>query len=159
MPRFDVGYFVLMRKPDKKGHKLIFLIFKWKGHKRMTGTVNSLVYEVTWLIDGKSESVHASRLTSYRKYTNNVQPSAKLKRHIEHSEAQYEKIEEILDIGEGEHGLLVQVKWLVLLDRCEFTWQPIAELYEDVPDLLKSFLYSSSKKKLVAEAKTMLGLT
>ena len=60
MPRFDVGDFVLVRKPDKKGHELIF---NWKGPKRTTGTVNSLVYEVTGLIDEKSDSVHASRLT------------------------------------------------------------------------------------------------
>ena len=154
-PQFEVGDFVLVRKPNKKGHKLSF---KWKGPKRITDTINSLFYEVTGLVDVKSEKVHASRLTLYRKSDGIIEPSARLMRHIEHSEAQYEEIEELLDIGEGEHGILVQVKWLGLPDDCDFTWQPIAELYEDVPDLLNTFLDYCTKENIVEEAKRSLGV-
>lgn len=83
-------------------------------------------------MDGKGSPVNATQLTLYRRSENNEKPSSKLKRHIEHSEVQYEHIEELVDIGDGEHSLLVQAKRLGLPDECDFTCQSIAELYEEV---------------------------
>lgn len=59
-----------------------------------------------------------------------------------------------MEIGESPDGLFLQVQWEGLPDKRDWTWQPIAELYSDVPDIVQSYLANcKSKKKLVAKAK------
>ena len=51
--------------------------------------------------------------------------------------------------------IFIQVQWLVLPDKCDWTWQPLQELHEDVPERVEHFL-RCSRKKLATEALSLL---
>ncbi|CDF77419.1 unnamed protein product [Chondrus crispus] len=42
--------------------------------------------------------------------------------------------------GTRKEGIWIQVQWLGLPDRRDWTWQPLKELFEDVPDMVREFL-------------------
>lgn len=64
--------------------------------------------------------------------------SEKLLKHIEHSEAKYELIDELMDItGNKRDRIFVQVKWIGLRDKRDWTWQLLEELHEDVSERVK----------------------
>lgn len=71
----------------------------------------------------------------------------------ESTEARYELIEKLMDIGEDADGIHLQVQWLGLPDQRDWTWIPLSTLYEDAPELLASFLSTYKRKKsLIAKA-------
>ncbi len=53
-------------------------MFQWIGPKRISGVLSDLVYDVTSLVDGKTEQVHASRIQLYRADLNGNTISEKL---------------------------------------------------------------------------------
>jgi len=61
--RFNIGDFVLIRRPQDKGHKLSC---RWIGPRRITKVLGDLVYETENMVTGKHETVHAARIISYR---------------------------------------------------------------------------------------------
>lgn len=110
--------------------------------------IGDTVYEVTGLIDDKAAVVHAVRMISYRADLDGKKASEKLLKQTEHIEANYEMVEKLLDIGESDDGLCIQVQWLGQPDKSDWTWQPVQELYEDVPDRVKTFLKKCKKNSL-----------
>lgn len=83
-PIFQEVEFVLVRRAQDKVHNLCF---KGLGPKRMTKIVNNMVYEVSSIMDGTVEKVHAARLILYRPDLENSEVSDILRRHAKHSEA------------------------------------------------------------------------
>ena len=76
-----------------------------------------------------------------------------------HTEAQYELVDEIVDIGEADDGIFLQVRWMGLPDIIDHTWVKLEDLNEDIPDALALFLSKHKKnKKLVKKAKATIGL-
>lgn len=146
-PTFTVGDFVLVRRTRKKGHKMSF---RWMGPRRITRIISELVYEVENLITHAVEQVHAVRLNIYGAKEEGTTVSAEFLQHAENSEAKYEMVEKLLDISKDGNGeICVQAQWLGLPDKCDWTWQPVQELFEDVPEKLTEFLQRSGKKKKV----------
>ncbi len=72
-----------------------------------------MVYDVTGLNNEKTERVHAARLMLYRSDMDGKPVSPELMKHVELSEAKYEIVDKLLDIGEADDGLHVQVQWKV----------------------------------------------
>ncbi len=156
-PNFTIGDFVLVRSPQKKGHKMQF---RWIGPRRIVSTVSELVYDVAKL-DGKDvERVHCARMRLYKARDENAPVAAALLKLADHTESRYELVESIKDIGEAEDGIHVQVEWAGLPDKCDWTWVPLHNLYEDMPIALTDFLNTHRKnKKIVAKAKRALHLS
>ena len=72
----------------------------------------------------------------------------------ERTEARYELMENLMNIGEDDDGIHIQVQWLGLPDQRDWIWVPLPTLLEDAPDMLTSFLSMFKKKKaLVPKAK------
>ena len=104
------------------------------------------------------EVVHASRLLLYRDDLNGKEVSEVLRQQLEHIESKYEVIDKFLDISESKEGIFVQTQWLGQPDKVDWTWQPLPELFEDVPEKLEDFL-SKSKKRIAKRALVQLGLS
>ena len=148
-PNFSVGDFVLVRRGEKSGNKLTF---RWRGPRRVVRAIHPVLYEVEDLVSGKAEQVHASRLLLYKESTRGKEASLKLRGYAEHTEANYETIEEFLELGEDPSGVYVRIRWAGLPDERDSTWQEVGELSEDVPEMLEVFLKSCKDKGLVSKA-------
>lgn len=144
LPDFKLGDFVLVRKAGKVGHKMSF---RWVGPRRVVRALGELVYEVEDLLKGERTTVHAARLLPYRAALRGEEVSPELRNQAEHMEAKFEVVEELVDIAEGDRGIFIQVKWLGLPDKCDWTWQSLQELYEDIPDRLHQYLQGGRRKK------------
>ncbi len=145
-PNFTVGDFVVVRRAQDRGHKLRF---KWTEPRRITGVLSDLVYEISGLVEDKIEIFHASRILLYKPALDNATVSERTMQHAAHTEAKYEINDELMDIKKKKIGdMFVLTRWVGLPDKCDFTWQSLKELHEDVPDMLKKFLsnYESSKR-------------
>lgn len=146
-PSFDVGDFVLVRRSNDIGHKLRF---KWFGPCRITAVYSSLVYGVTSLHGGKTERIHCARLLKYRDSLLGQEVPKDMLQLAETTEARYEVVESIKDIGEAPDGLFFHVQWEGLPDKRDWTWHPIAELHSDIPDMVTNFLRQFKFKKPIA---------
>jgi len=136
-PSFSIGDFVLVRKAHNKGHKLAF---KWQGPKRITKVINSLVYEVTSLTNGQTEIVHATRIFIYRCDMDGIEPSKGILNHAAHTEAEYEDIKCLRQIKKHGDTIKILVEWEGLPDTCDYTWEPVENLFEDIPEMLMEYL-------------------
>lgn len=86
------GDFVLVRKVEKKGHKLQF---RWTGPRRVKGVLSDLVCDVAGIIDEKVETIHVPRLMLYLSSADGAKVSPELLKYIEHSEEKSEEIENL----------------------------------------------------------------
>ncbi len=156
-PSFEVGDFVLVRRANTRGHKLRF---QWHGPCRVTSVHGSLVYGITPLRGGKSERVHCARLLKYRDSLQGKPVSKKMLDLAETTEARYEVVHKILNVGQAPDGLFFQVQWEGLPDKRDYTWQPIADMYADMPVRVKEFLSTyKSKKNITNKIKHQLNIT
>lgn len=155
-PNFVLGDFVMVRKPNKKGHKNSF---RWTGPRRITGVISSVVYNVSKLFENSTDRVHASRLRLYRKGSGHQNVSSNLLAQAKHLETQFDLIDKIVNIGQGDSGILLQVKWQGLPDEEDWTWQDVSELYEDVPEEVLKYLNTISHTEFATQAKKELGLS
>ena len=156
-PSFTVGDFVLVRRAVDRGHKLQF---RWFGPCCVTSVHGDLVYGVTSLRGGKTERVHCARLLRYRDSLLGKPIPQDMLELAERTESRYEVIEKIVDLGQDRDVLFFRVQWEGLPDEQDYTWQPVEELYDDVPDVVNAFLSSfKKKKKVVAAVKRNLGIS
>lgn len=144
---------MLVRRAQKSGHKLTF---RWRGPRRIARVIHPVVYEVEDLVDGNVEQVHASRLLLYKESAVGKEASGKLKGYALHTEASYETIEDLLELGEDSSGVYVRIRWAGLPDEKDFTWQEVGQLSEDAPEMLEEFLGTCRDKTLVIKARTII---
>ena len=154
-PQFAVGDFVLVRRQVTPGHKLAF---QWCGPRRITATLSPLVYAVARLDGGREERVHAARLTHYSSAIDGKEVAKEVLDLAKQSESRYEVVDAIVDIGDASDGLFFRVRWDGLPDEQDFTWHPIQDLYDDIPDMVLDYLMTSPKTQLATQAKQQLGV-
>lgn len=105
------------------------------------------------------ERVHCARLLKYDDSLHDSDVPQDMLDLADQTETRYEVVAEIIDISEAKDGLFFQVKWNDLPNKRDYTWQPVKELYADIPDTVTAFLASSKKRKLVNQAKLQLGIS
>lgn len=155
-PQFTTGEFVLVRRATDRGHKLQF---RWFGPCRITAVHSPVVYGVSPLRGGKTDKVHCARLIRYRDSLLGEPVPQDMLDLADHTETRFEVVEKIIDIGETPDGLFFQVQWEGLPDKQDWTWQSVKELYEDIPDMVSTFLQTTKKKTvLVKKIKRQLGI-
>ena len=142
---FQTGDFVLVRKAQKKGHKLSFL---WKDPRLVLEETSHCVYEVKNLVSGKNETVQARRLRMYRADMIGKRVEDELLRIAAHTEASYQQAESIYDICEKEGGISVKIQWAGLPKALDYTWEPLQQVAEDLPQMLSAYLATKRKKHL-----------
>lgn len=151
---FALGDYVLVAKREfMMGEKLSL---RWRGPKRIVGILSDYVFDVEDLRNGKVGPVHAQRLRFYHDASLNV--TAELIEHVAHNEQGYEvqalkKIRFDLELKQ----FMLLVSWLGFEEH-DNTWEPLQVLYEDVPEKVKSFLYTCSDKRLAVRALESIAL-
>ncbi len=61
--------------------------------------------------------------------------------------------------GNKKEGIFIQVKWLRLPDKQDWTWHSIEDLQEDIPQKLEEFLKNTKKKRHAKQAGEQIGLS
>lgn len=142
-PHFEIGDIVILRRAVDRGHKLLN---KWRGPMRVEKIHSPLVYSVSHFDGSGSIRVHATRLIRYcAALKNNVVPSDVLAL-ADQTSSTFETIDRFTDIAEDhDKSIMVRVCWDGLPDERDSTWHKLTDMYEDVPDLLTSFLNEASK--------------
>ena len=146
---FHVGDFVLVRTQEKRLHKLQFI---WRGPRRITKALSDWTYEVENLDTGKKNTVHARRMILYRAALDGRKVEDALLSYAKHNEGIYYEIDSLKDIREGENGFEFLVNWKGLPDEIDYTWEPLHQLLEDVPEILIRFLKSGPVTDLKRKA-------
>lgn len=148
---FHVGDFVLVRRATNKGHKLQF---KWIGPRRIIRVNSDLVFEVEDLITQKRETVHARRLILYRSDLDGSTLHPELLKTVKHLEATYQDALRVCGIRLHDGIFDVHVEWDGLPDEIDYTWEPLDQVHEDIPDLLQQFLNSPGDRKTKQRAQS-----
>ena len=138
---FERGDYVLLSCQSDVGRSKLQVI--WKGPCRVSSVVSDWVFEVEDLTNGKVTLAHASRLKFYADAA--LGNLAEVRRQAEHSALQHE-VQALGAIRFNETLLRweVQVVWLGL-EPNEATWEPAANVWEDVPAIFKSFVAKALK--------------
>ena len=133
LANFEEGDFVLVAREDfHKGEKLAL---RWRGPRRIVKALNDYVFQVEDLRNGTIQDIHGSRLKYYKDSSLNENA---IMSHVLSSETGM-PINRLVRFVETDDGLKVHVRWKGLPDS-EDTFEPLSNVYEDVPQLLMQLL-------------------
>ena len=149
---FTKGDFDLLRNCGKTGHKLSF---KCVGPRRVTKWKSELVYEVENICTGAIEVAHARRLRLYRAGMDGKEIRPELLRAAENTESMYQDANSLTDIRETTGDLETEIEWEILRDEIGRTWEPLNQVFGDLPTLLSKFLGTRGKRNLKEKAKAL----
>jgi hypothetical protein len=136
---FGIGDFVLVSIPKQKIRNKLQII--WSGPYRVIEILNDHVFKVETLNGEKTDIVHAQRMRFYCEEAYLSEDFQTLE--IDNNE-KFE-ISELLDIKTTSSGYSVLVRWLGF-ESVDDTWEPIQQIYEDIPLILHDFLIRKNKK-------------
>ena len=127
----------MVRRATEQGHKLQF---KWEGPRRILSTNSELVFKAKSLSSMTRETMHASRFQLHRADGDckNVDPT--LLSVAAHTETTYQDASLLRYIRLKDRTIEIQVEWEGLLDHVDFTWEPLQNVHEDIPETLHAFL-------------------
>jgi len=133
---FDVGDFVLVAKPGNRNKDKT--MSPWDGPALVVDTVSPKVFEVRHLLTGESRHYHVDFIKRYA--DKDLKVTTQLKNFVAAS-AIVTNVRDIFDhrFKDGKWELLVA--WEGFEDD-EVTWQDLEQLYEDVPEMVISYLKS-----------------
>lgn len=111
-----------------------------------------MVYEVEAIMRQKRETVNAVTLLMYKSNIDGKKVSKEFLSHVELSEFKYESVDELTDItGKEKDSIHVLVKWLGLPDKHDYTWHPIEDLCQDIPDRVELINYCYKKTRSLSQ--------
>ena len=148
----SVGDFVLVRRPQEKGHKLRFVR---TGPRRVVEVKSPMVCVVEELLSKKRDTVHSRRLVLYRADMDGKEVSEALNAHADHTETVYDTVCDIHDIRADGGNIEVQIEWDGFPDTSDWTWESLKNVSEDVPDILTRYLATPRQKSLKKQALSM----
>lgn len=152
---FSVGEFVVVQWPKKLDRSYGFFgLLPTKSFAK-----KPLVYKVAHLDWSDFDIVQCARLQLYRACRESKPVWKNWWTFAERTEARYELIHNIVDIGEDRNGIFLQVQWLGLPDEWYWKWVPLADLYSDVLDTVMEFFRSQmTKRTLLLRSMKDIGL-
>lgn len=149
---FLVGNYVLVaQRAGINGHKVSVI---WCGPQRVTTEVSDLVFECEDLISNNLSILHANRLKFYANAQLAI--SDELLDTIANNKSNHSTVENLLDLrwNGDKNQYDVCTKWLGFdHDAPAPTWEPLNNLWEDIPAMPSKFLNSHPDQVLVASAK------
>ncbi|GMF60896.1 unnamed protein product [Phytophthora fragariaefolia] len=145
MAQFAIADYVLYA--NVWNHRRSKLRVKWCGPARVVDTSSNWVFTIENLLTGESREEHASRLKFYA--DSDLGVTEDLLAHVAHN-SEGHVVEELrearYDKTAKTHQLLV--KWRGL-GELENSWEPVQNLLEDVPSLVKEFAAKHKRGPLV----------
>lgn len=133
---------------------------RWTGPRRVIAVVpnHEEVYEVEHILTGKRAKIHSSRLAPYREGGQISELDVcRLKEYAEHADSEYFVIEKLQQLREENGTIQILVEWLGHPDEESWTWEPIAQLHEDVPEMVSDFLKQQEEHPLHCTATKAIG--
>jgi hypothetical protein len=144
---FSEGDFVLVAKVQNAIRNKLQV--NWTGPYRIVEVISDWIFRCENLLDpSKTVISHAQRLKFYS--DNLLNDKDTLLSYMQASENDKYTIDSLLDIRIANSSYDVLVSWLGFPD--ENTWEPIENLYEDVPLLLRQFLLNFPKGKEIFDS-------
>jgi RNase H-like domain found in reverse transcriptase/Integrase zinc binding domain/Chromo (CHRromatin Organisation MOdifier) domain len=150
---FDVGDFVLVAEEKKRrGDKLRL---KWRGPRRIVAAHADTVFDIECPLNKKIHRVHANRLKFYADSQLNM--TEELLDTINSNDAPLYVVDKLLDLRQDPDTLTfeVLVSWLNYAS-ADNTWEPLANVQEDIPVRLQKFLTSFTNRDLAVAAQDSL---
>ena len=141
---FSVEDFVVVRNAKSGRHKLPYM---WKGPARVCEVSSPSEFLVEDLCSGRKLHVHARRLKLFKAALEGTEVTENDLDILRHVDTHFEKVKTLKDIQEGE-GLFILVESCGLPDASDYTWEPLAQLFSDMPGLVQDFLCTAGKRKL-----------
>ncbi len=152
---FHEGDFVLVRKMRGIESKLRF---KWVGPRRVLEEKSPSVYVLENLLTKEREVAHSRRIQLYRSDMEGIEADTALLKSMEHLESTYKSAKALQDICVIDSNIHILVEWEGLPDRCDFTWEPLLQVHEDLPEMLDEYLASAGSKVLKGKARQELSV-
>ncbi|ETI44646.1 hypothetical protein F443_10668 [Phytophthora nicotianae P1569] len=154
MAQFAIGDFVLYA--DVWSHRRSKLRVKWCGPVRVVETSSNWVFTVENLLTGETKEAHATRLKFYADSSLGI--TEDLLAHVAHN-SEGHVVEKLLQARYGATSAMHQllVKWRGLC-KLENTWEPVQNLLEDVPALVKRFAAQNKKDPAVKSMASAHGI-
>jgi hypothetical protein len=138
---FDLGDYVLISKePVKTAHKLYL---KWRGPYQIVQADSHYVFKVKDIVNDDEIVVHGERMRLYAHEDLKITTEIKLQKTYDDESF---IIEKCLNQRVTARGVEIFIKWRGF-DEIENTWEPIAIIENDAPQLLQEFLATSAKSK------------
>lgn len=155
-PNFEIGDFVVICKATRPAHKLSF---RWCGPRKVVAVKSPAVCVVADLLTQKRETVHAARMKKYCGALDGSEVPEEVLDLADRTAAKYEVVQQILDIEKNEEGIWIKLQWEGLPEERDHTWSALTDMYEDIPEMVRTFLQGCKKKKLAAEAARHLDIS
>jgi len=130
---FGLGDFVLVAIPKQKVRNKMQIV--WSGPYRIIEVLSDHVFKVESLDTSKTQIVHAQRIRFYCE----KDLLAEDFHTYEIDEKEKFEISDLLDIKTTSSGYSIKVSWLGF-DSSDDSWEPINQIYEDIPLILHDFL-------------------
>lgn len=143
LTNFTEGDYVLVAREDFFASEKLCL--KWGGPRHIVCSDKDSVYQVEDLSNGAIEAIHASRIKFYH------EPSLNQKLIMDHvlSSEIGMPVSRLFRLIESEGKIKVLMRWNGLSNNDE-TMEPLAQVYEYVPDLLKKLSARRNTPKALA---------
>ncbi len=77
-------------------------------------------------------------------------------RSMTHLESTFQSAKALRDIGVVDSNVRLLVEWEGLPDRCDFTWEPLSLVHEDIPGMVQEFLAAPGSRSLKDKARQEL---
>lgn len=152
LPNSTEGDFVCLARLElRKGEKLCL---RWFGAFRVAKAASGYVFQVEDLHDEHLEEIHISRSKFYsdKELNHDV-----MDMHILVNETGL-AVHRMLLLEDSKGGLMITIHWRGL-PPSEDTLEPIAQAYQNIPDLLQQLLvYQNARHLLIEKTRPIIGL-
>ena len=131
-PNFGVGDYVLVGVPEPAKMTGRKLFLKWRGPYRITETANNYVFEAENIVDHSKRWVHGDRIRLYS--DEKLEVTEEIKKQFSHDNECYQ-VEKFhaCKVNPQNGQLEVLVQWRGL-EEDDNSWEPLKNLFEDVPE-------------------------
>ncbi|ETV76534.1 hypothetical protein H257_09536 [Aphanomyces astaci] len=155
MAQFDVDDFVLYMDVCSISHSKLSVT--WRGPAQVVKTTSDWIFEIQNLVTGVVREAHSSRLKFYADDALDV--TEELLRHIVHN-ADGHVVDQFLDCRYNDRMAAFEVclRWRGL-QAIEDSWEPAANLLEDIPTEFKRCVRSNKADPQVKAMAAALGMT
>jgi hypothetical protein len=145
VPNFGTGDYVLVGVPEPAKMTGRKLFLKWRGPYRITDTKDHYVFEVENIIDHSRRWVHGDRIRLYS--DDKLDLTEEIKKQFAHDNESYQ-VEQFhgCRLNSENHQLEFLVEWKGFTEE-ENSWEPLQNLFEDVPELTRNYLMKLKKEE------------
>lgn len=144
-----VGDYIMTRNHAKREHKLKS---HWCGPMPAKEAKSSLVFFVEDLIDAKQVTVHTQLVIPFAINKTPPRASEEFKQQAIHFDTTFHLVDDIRDTRKRKGEFQVLIKWSELEEGLEMTWKTLHQIRDDIPGVLKYFLYTAENRSLKRNA-------